>query len=301
MATRPPVLTSCAKYAFHLAHRLGTGSEAHVYRGCTLPPAGEPAEEGEGSRAPPATRAELVAIKLLKAGGTPHELTVLRDIPPHPHIVPVPELVTCGHTGRPILVFPLFPSDLFSVVEARGPLPEHTVVRILTQLLHALAHVHKAGYSHCDVKLDNVFVRACDPDGSVDVVLADFGLARRGAWISDDYSGTLEYLAPEVRQASRGQVAGVNGPAADVWSLAVLALFCLCMRGVSMRDDVTVVFDEGGVLSPAAHDFFSAALCVCPSSRPSPSALLAHPWLAPASPSLSYSLSDSDSTDAEAC
>ncbi|MEJ7730363.1 MAG: AAA family ATPase [Polyangiaceae bacterium] len=67
------------------------------------------------------------------------------------------------------------------------------VLPALADALDALAWLHAAGIVHGDVKPDNVLVRE---DGSG--VLIDLSAARRGGAGSEELSGTVRYLAPEV-------------------------------------------------------------------------------------------------------
>jgi serine/threonine protein kinase len=91
-----------------------------------------------------------------------------------PHVPVVHDVGTLAD-GRPFLVMErLLGSDLRDDLRRLGPLSIPAASRIGVALLRALERVHRKGYVHRDVKLDNVFV--CR-DGRV--VLLDFGIARR--------------------------------------------------------------------------------------------------------------------------
>ena len=60
--------------------------------------------------------------------------------------------------------------DLFSLVSARGPLPEPEAADLAAQLADALAACHRRGVAHRDVKPDNLFF-----DASGALRLGDFG------------------------------------------------------------------------------------------------------------------------------
>jgi serine/threonine protein kinase len=98
----------------------------------------------------------------------------------------------------------------------RPPLEE--ALRLIDQVLAALAAAHEKGVVHRDVKPENVMVL---DGGAVKVV--DFGLSvnieaqtSRLTVGSDQVLGTPLYMAPEQWQTSR------VGPPADVWSAGVM-------------------------------------------------------------------------------
>src|SRR5918994_6214096 len=90
----------------------------------------------------------------------------------HPNIVTIFDYGE--HEGAPYIAMDLMNGEELSrslESGARMPLPQ--VVRVMEQLLGALAYAHEAGIVHRDVKPSNVFVLR---DGSIKMV--DFGLAR---------------------------------------------------------------------------------------------------------------------------
>lgn len=101
--------------------------------------------------------------------------------------------------------------DLQRWIETRHPIPNHEVSRIALQIAAALAHAHKAGIIHYDIKPSNILLA----DKTCDAVLADFGLSRSeatNAGIGDVrfrlQRGTPAYMAPE---AVRGNYGGMRG------------------------------------------------------------------------------------------
>jgi len=102
----------------------------------------------------------------------------------------------------------------------RGPIERTRALEILIELCSILEAAHSAGIVHRDLKLDNVIV-------GEKVKLVDWGVAHV-AGEEDPFrgliAGTLVYVAPEL---IRGEDVT---PAADIYSLAVLAYHLLCRR-----------------------------------------------------------------------
>ena len=144
----------------------------------------------------------------------------------HPAVIDV--FATGSHDNRPYLVMEkLVGTPLGRRVDTGPLLPRRESLEILLELCDVLRAAHAAGVVHRDLKLDNVFL--CDTpfaDGRR-IKLLDWGVAYvcgepdpfRGL-----IAGTLTYVAPE-------QIRGDElTPAADVYSLAVLAYHLLCRR-----------------------------------------------------------------------
>lgn len=300
--------TTCGRFSFcPAAGCIGRGTEGVVYAGNAV------------------ASGAAVALKVLSPrtalAPAPVEFSVLHMLPPHASIVPAPCLTSCSVSGRDVLAYPLFPSDLHSVVEAEGCMDEAAVKSIMRQLLTALAHMHKHGFSHNDVKLENMFVVAPAPpptpttaspglpeDASalrrstsvsssassasfcsppLQVVLGDFGIARKALTLTGRGLGTDIFMAPEVYAIRRANPSRTpySASAADVWSAAVVGLMCLTLHGVGFdgvcgSTDVTLPeCEELQALSREGRQFFTALLAFEPSKRPSAAQALHHPWL----------------------
>ncbi len=96
-------------------------------------------------------------------------------------------------------------------------LSDEDAVEIAAQVLDALAHAHRTGIVHRDVKPSNILLEQGD---EIAVRLLDFGLAQfDGAdtlTAAGDVPGTLAYIAPE-------RLAGAEAtPESDVWAVGVL-------------------------------------------------------------------------------
>ncbi len=98
-----------------------------------------------------------------------------------------------------------------------GALTDRDAVEVAAQVLDALAHAHRAGIVHRDVKPANILVEDRD---ELSIRLLDFGLAQfDGAdtlTAVGDVPGTLAYIAPERLDGSDAT------PQSDVWSVGVL-------------------------------------------------------------------------------
>ncbi len=126
--------------------------------------------------------------------------------------------------GRVFFVMEFLEGESLGARLARGPLTFAEALPILEQVIRALKAAHDKGFVHRDLKPDNIWLKHRD-DGTVDVRLLDFGIAklvglegakekltRTGAII-----GTPTYMSPEQ----------INGAATvdartDVYSLGII-------------------------------------------------------------------------------
>jgi eukaryotic-like serine/threonine-protein kinase len=116
----------------------------------------------------------------------------------HPHIVP---LLTAGANGDLLYyVMPFISGESLRVKLARtGELPVNEAVRILREVIDALAYAHRNGVVHRDIKPDNILLS----EGHA--VVTDFGVAKAVTASSGGASltslgvalGTPAYMAPE--------------------------------------------------------------------------------------------------------
>jgi len=116
----------------------------------------------------------------------------------HPHIVP---LLTAGEDGDLLYyTMPFVSGESLRVrLEERGQLPIKDVVRILTDIVDALAYAHAHGVVHRDIKPGNVLTQRSH------ALVTDFGVAKAlsaalpaaGATTSGLAIGTPAYMAPE--------------------------------------------------------------------------------------------------------
>jgi serine/threonine-protein kinase len=140
----------------------------------------------------------------------------------HPGVCDV--FATGMYRGRPYLAMERLSGETLGTKLERGPLPREAGLEILVEVCDVLAAAHAAGVVHRDLKLDNVFVLDAIAAGGRRTKLLDWGVARvvdEPDPLCEMIAGTITYVAPE-------QIRGDDlGPAADVYSLAVLAYLVL--------------------------------------------------------------------------
>jgi serine/threonine-protein kinase len=141
----------------------------------------------------------------------------------HPGVVDV--FATGSYDGRPYLAMErLIGSTLGARMDSK-PLHRREAIGVLIELCEILEAAHQVGVVHRDLKLDNVFLLDTPGEGGRHVKLLDWGVAAvvgEPDPLQGMVAGTLTYVAPE-------QLRGESiTPAADVYSLGVLAYQLLC-------------------------------------------------------------------------
>jgi serine/threonine protein kinase len=135
----------------------------------------------------------------------------------HPHIVSTYALRE--QKGSLFLIMEYLPGgDLHTLVDEQGPLDRTTLIKVASNVCHALETLHARNVIHRDIKPENILIAQ---EG--DFKLADFGLAHiRAARQSGANSssgpqpGTLLYMSPE---QALGEEITVQS---DLYSLAVV-------------------------------------------------------------------------------
>ena len=156
-----------------------------------------------------------VAIKVTRGEPTPavldrfeHEAKIAARLN-HPSLVTLHDSGTIE--GLPYLVLELLEGETLAVRLGRKRLDENESLRVISDLLGAVAKMHAAGIVHLDLKPSNVFLTT---DGRVKVL--DFGLAKLRD-VTSPGGGTRGYMAPE-------QMVGEPDARSDVYSVGVMLL-----------------------------------------------------------------------------
>ncbi|MCA9548427.1 MAG: protein kinase [Myxococcales bacterium] len=140
----------------------------------------------------------------------------------HPGVVRVVDILDL----RPeALAYVMERIDGWPLSHIAGRLQATTLLTIFRRVAEALAYVHSQGLLHRDVKASNIIVGRPAEDGTSEVKLIDFGIAKDVS--SDDPEtstgmliGTIRGMAPESIARFSGTTS-VLSPAVDQWGLGV--------------------------------------------------------------------------------
>ena len=160
-----------------------------------------------------------------------------------------------------------------------GELDDGTAVELAAQILEGLAHAHRRGIVHRDVKPSNVLVEDGD---ALSARVLDFGLAQFDEADTltavGDVPGTLAYISPERLDGSEAT------ERSDVWAVGVILWEALAgshpFWGVPLPDVAATIASGAPPLSARRGDLprrllaaGDAALAVDPAKRPPASRL----------------------------
>ncbi|GAA0150758.1 non-receptor serine/threonine protein kinase [Lithospermum erythrorhizon] len=192
-----------------------------------------------------------------------NEAKILQLLRPNSNVIQV--LDVYEDDGFQHIVMELCNGDnLFQRISTRGVFSEPEAVDIMVPLMEAIAHCHRRGVAHRDIKPDNILFN--DWKG---LKLADFGSAeflREGEPMSG-LVGTPYYVAPEV-------VAGrFYNEKVDIWSAGVILYVMLAGFPPFYGDSAAEIFEavlRGNLrfpprlfhsVSPDAKDLLRRMIC----------------------------------------
>ncbi|MFK0043618.1 serine/threonine-protein kinase [Streptomyces sp. NPDC090741] len=212
---------------------IGSGGWATVYAG--RPADGRALRAAGRGRGAAVTEPAEVALKIMPTSGlAPRQARSVAEAARreveigvragHPRLIRLLDSTVLGAPDHPAL-----DGAIVLVMErARGSLrdlldagvSEAEGARLIAGICEGLAHLHRAGWVHADLKPENVLI---GEDGSVK--LSDFGLAAElttGTHGHGPPMGTLDYLPPERWRAPLGELGVEIRPSADIWALGIV-------------------------------------------------------------------------------
>ncbi|AEN08504.1 MULTISPECIES: serine/threonine-protein kinase [unclassified Streptomyces] len=248
--------------AYALLARLGAGGMGLVFLGRS--PGGRlvavkviRAEISDHPEALARFRREVATVRTVRGNCTAQLVDASLDTPPY--------WLATEYVAGP---------TLRQAVEAAGPLPPGSAVRLLAALAEGLVAVHAHGVTHRDLKPQNVILAPQGPQ------LIDFGIARgldQTVLTREGMaSGTPGFAAPEVVRFNEA------GPAADVFALGATLAYTATGRPPYGTGDPAVVsyravhedIDLAGV-EPSLAALIRDCVAKDPAHRPDPATVIA--------------------------
>lgn len=257
---------------------------------------------------------ELEKRKFMKNGvldrKLDNEMQIMKAVS-HEHIVQYIDYQ--DHATHMYIIMEFVPCGDLQGYLRNGTLPEILGKKMASQVLDALAYLHKKKITHRDIKPDNILIANMDPE-QFSVKLSDFGLSKV---VTDNetflktFCGTLLYCAPEVFPHYDTHAAGKGkkrtrravsqqplkfhsySQSVDVWSFGAVLWFSLCLKppfegvadntGRGMFDKIMMTpLDAAELVRQGVSDDAIALLVEMlntdPATRPSPITCLQHRW-----------------------
>ncbi|KAK9820902.1 hypothetical protein WJX74_004269 [Apatococcus lobatus] len=289
--------------SFHAVKQLGSGTAGDIFL-CKQP--------SQNNR--------MVAVKLFpRPFKNGNQTTLLREVQ-----VPMDLSQGCVSivTAYEALLTPTHLALVMEVAEG-GSLTSHVANRYTTankgqpimgedearylfqQLIIAVAHCHKHGWAHRDVKLDNVLMTLSNPP---EIKLCDFGFAKpldspMTSGPAQTHLGTPEYMSPELlTHDKQGDRSPYNATTVDVWASGVMLVVSLLgafpfdnqkKHHKSVREaeldlwmqevnqhwyDSEHIRSNVSKLSPECRDLLDKIFVTNPQERITITQIQAHPW-----------------------
>jgi serine/threonine protein kinase len=150
------------------------------------------------------------------------------QIPAHPNVCKTLDSFVIGHIFY--IVMELFEGkslDVYMHENKWNPKNLLNYLAIIYQMALAIKHLHANGFIHRDIKPAN-FIVLQKPDGTILVILNDFGLSNQSDIVEQETVGTPIFMSP--------QVAGWKeiNEKCDIWAFGVLVLLILTRKKVPL-------------------------------------------------------------------
>jgi serine/threonine protein kinase len=182
---------------------------------------------------------QRVAIKMCDTSGriSEYRQRVMREaavgvgIPDHPNVCKTVDSFLIGY--KFYIVMELVEGKSFDVYMRENktkikPKNHPSIfLAILYQMALAIAHLHANEIVHRDIKPEN-FMVSQNPDGTIRVVLVDFGFSTQFDMVEQERKGTPYFMSPQVVEYS-----GIDKQC-DIWAFGVLILLVLTKEEVPL-------------------------------------------------------------------
>jgi serine/threonine protein kinase len=265
-----------AKGHWRMGEKIGSGAFGEVFQGLN------------------SRNGQLFAVKRLKFHATQaaelenlaNEIDLMRSLT-HPNIV---EYIgtKVDSANEYVYIFQEWVpgGSVASLLEKFGPFQIGVVQTYTRQILTGLKYLHDNGIIHRDIKGGNILV-----ENSGSVKLADFGASAKMAMGETQETATIKgtpyFMAPEVLSQSK------YGRKGDVWAVGCTVIQMLTGQPPWKGNNIQNIVQLHMLLSTMKEgppkidrevpqlvmDFLCAVFRKDPTQRPSPAALLTHPFL----------------------
>ncbi|KAK7681394.1 hypothetical protein QCA50_015486 [Cerrena zonata] len=218
--------------------------------------------------------------------GIDREITMMK-LMNHPNIMRIYDVYEGDRQLYLILEY-VEGGELFDFLVNRGKLAPLEALGYFKQIVYGLNYAHTFSIIHRDLKPENILIHSLNPPL---VKIADWGMAAFAppCLELETSCGSPHYASPEIVNGHK-----YTGTATDIWSCGVI-LYAL-LTGRLPFDDKNVRTLLGKVklgkyeippyLDPLARDLLSRMLVVDVNRRITMPEILAHPWLASATPGI---------------
>jgi serine/threonine protein kinase len=150
------------------------------------------------------------------------------QIPAHPNVCKTLDSFVIGHIFY--IVMELFEGkslDVYMHENKWNPKKPSNYLAIIYQMALAIKHLHANGFIHRDIKPAN-FIVLQKPDGTILVILNDFGLSNQSDIVEQETVGTPFFMSPQVARWKE------ISEKCDIWAFGVLVLLILTRKNVPL-------------------------------------------------------------------